>query len=181
VIAHQENLVKYDLARYDVNESGQTVYVEYTVGEGENTITKEKYESAKQLFEQDAEAIKNAQKMNTVSLISMSLLLLLAIVPNYLLFPLIYKNGQTLGKWFMHIGIVNKNGTRISYPRVLFRTLVGLYLCEILISYLLYTMTGIPLVLIISGLIAIIGESKNSIADYISGTRQVDNDISIIE
>lgn len=181
VIAHQENLVKYDLARYDVDESGQKIYVEYTVGEGENAITKEEYESAKLMFEQDADAVQNAQKMNTVSLISISLLLLLAIVPNYLLFPLIYKNGQTLGKWFMHIGIVNKNGTRISYPRVLFRTLVGLYLCEILISYLLYTMTGIPVVLIISGLIAIIGESKNSIADYISGTCQVDNDISIIE
>jgi hypothetical protein len=181
VIAHQENLVKYDLARYDVDESGQKIYVEYKVGEGENAITKEEYESAKLMFEQDADAVQNAQKMNTVSLISMSLLLLLAIVPNYLLFPLIYKNGQTLGKWFMHIGIVNKNGTRISYPRVLFRTLVGLYLCEILISYLLYTMTGIPVVLLVSALVALIGESKNSIADYVSGTCQIDNDISIIE
>ena len=181
VIAHQENLVKYDLGRYGVNEAGETFFIEYTVGDGENAITKEEYESAKLMFEQDADAVQNAQKMNTVSLISMSLLLLLAIVPNYLLFPLIYKNGQTLGKWFMHIGIVNKNGTRISYPRVLFRTLVGLYLCEILISYLLYTMTGIPVVLLVSALVALIGESKNSIADYVSGTCQIDNDISIIE
>lgn len=181
VLAHQENLIKYDLARYDVDESGQSVYVEYTVGEGENAITKEEYESAKRLFEQDAAATENAQKMNMVSLVSMSFLLLLTILPNYLLFPLIYKNGQTLGKSLMHISVINKNGSKITYPRLLFRTLVGLYLCEILISYLLYTMMGIPLVLVISGLIALIGESKSSIADYISGTRQIDNDISIIE
>ncbi len=181
VLAHQENLVKYDLGRYDVDESGKTVYIEYTVGEGENTITKEEYENAKRLFEQDAVATENAQKMNMVSLISMSFLLLLAIFPNYLLFPLIHKNGQTLGKWLMHIAIVTKNGFEITYPRLLFRTLVGLYLCEILISYLIYTMTGIPLVLCVSCLIALIGESKSSIADYIAGTRQIDKDISIVE
>ena len=180
VLTHQENLVKYDLGRYDVNESGERVYIEYTVGEGENTVTKEKYESAKLLFEQDALAMENAQQMNIVSLASMSFLLLLAIVPNYLLFPLIHKNGQTLGKYLMRIAIVNRNGCEISYTRLLFRTLVGLYLCEILISYLIYTMTGIPLVLCISGLIAIFSESKNSIADYISGTSQIDKEVSII-
>ncbi|MBO5715345.1 MAG: RDD family protein [Clostridia bacterium] len=181
VLTHQENLVKYNLGRYDVNESGEKFFVEYTVDKGENTITKQEYESAKQLFEQDTSATENAQKMNTVSLVSMSFLLLLAIVPNYLLFPLIHKNGQTLGKWLMHIAIVDKNGFEMTYSRLLFRTLVGLYLCEILISYLLYTMTGIPLVLCVSGVIALIGESKNSIADYISGTSQIDKDISIIE
>ena len=179
-MAHQENLVKYDLGQYIVNESGDRVFVEYTVGEGESSITQEEYESAKQLFEQDALAMENAQQMNIVSLASMSFLLLLAIVPNYLLFPLIHKNGQTLGKWLMRIAIVNKNGYEITYPRLLFRTLVGLYLCEILISYLIYTMTGIPLVLCVSGLIAIFSESKNSIADYISGTSQIDKEVSII-
>ena len=180
VMAHQENLVKYDLGQYIVNESGDRVFVEYTVGEGESSITQEEYESAKQLFEQDALAMENAQQMNIVSLASMSFILLLAIVPNYLLFPLIHKNGQTLGKWLMRIAIVNKNGYEITYPRLLFRTLVGLYLCEILISYLIYTMTGIPLVLCVSGLIAIFSESKNSIADYISGTSQIDTEVSII-
>ena len=181
VLTHQENLVKYNLGRYDVTESGEKYFVEYTVNMGENTITQQEYESAKLLFEQDAFATENAQKINTVSLVSMSFLLLLAIVPNYLLFPLIHKNGQTLGKWLMRIAIVNKNGYEITYPRLLFRTLVGLYLCEILISYLIYTMTGIPLVLCVSGLIAIFSESKNSIADYISGTSQIDKDISIIK
>lgn len=180
VIAHQENLVKYDLGRYDVNEAGETFFIEYTVGDGENAIAKEKYESAKILFEQDSTATEIAQRMNMVSLVSMSFLLLLAIIPNYLLFPLIHKNGQTLGKWLMRIAIVNKNGYEITYPRLLFRTLVGLYLCEILISYLFYTMLGIPLVLCISGLIAIFSESKNSIADYISGTSQIDKEVSII-
>ena len=180
VLTHQENLVKYNLGRYDVTESGEKYFVEYTVNKGENTITQQEYESAKLLFEQDAFATENAQKMNTVSLVSMSFLLLLAIVPNYLLFPLIHKNGQTLGKWLMRIAIVNKNGYEITYPRLLFRTLVGLYLCEILISYLIYTMTGIPLVLCVSGLIAIFSESKNSIADYISGTSQIDKEVSII-
>lgn len=180
VLTHQENLVKYNLGQYYENDLGENYFVEYTVGDGENAITKAQYESAKQLFEQDASATTNAQKMNTVSLISMSFLLLLAIVPNYLLFPLIHKNGQTLGKWLMKIAIVNKNGCEITYPKLLFRTLVGLYLCEVLISYLLYTMTGIPLVLCISGFIALFSESKNSIADYIGGTSQIDAEVSII-
>lgn len=181
LMAHQENLVKYGLGRYDVSESGETVYIEYTVGEGENAITKEKYDSATQLFEQDVAARENAQKMNMVSLASMSFLLFLVIIPNYLLFPLIYKNGQTLGKRLMHIAIINRNGSKVTYPRLLFRTLVGLYSCEILISYFLYTATGIPLVLVISGLMALLGQSKSSLADYIAGTCQIDNDISIIE
>ena len=181
VIAYQDSLVKYNLARYDVNESGDAVYIEYTVGEGENSITKEEYDSSRALFERDAAAVENAHKMNMVSLISMSLLMLLSILPNYLLFPLLHRNGQTLGKWLMHIAIIRNDGSHISYPRLVFRTLVGLYLCEILISYLLYTMTGIPFVLCISALIALVGQSKNSIADYISGTCQIDNDVSIIE
>ena len=181
VIAYQDSLVKYNLARYDVNESGDVVYIEYTVGEGESSITQEEYDSARTLFEQDADAVENAQKMNMVSLISMSLLLLLSVIPNYLIFPLLHKNGQTLGKWLMHIAIVRNDGTHVSYPRLAFRTLVGLYLCEILISYLLYTMTGIPVVLCVSALVALVGESKNSVADYISGTRQIDGDVSIVE
>ena len=181
VIAYQDSLVKYNLARYDVNESGDVVYIEYTVGEGESSITQEEYDSARTLFEQDADAVENAQKMNMVSLISMSLLLLLSVIPNYLIFPLLHKNGQTLGKWLMHIAIVRNDGTHVSYPRLAFRTLVGLYLCEILISYLLYTMTGSPVVLCVSALVALVGESKNSVADYISGTRQIDSDVSIVE
>ena len=181
VIAYQDSLVKYNLARYDVNESGDAVYIEYTVGEGESSITQGEYDSARTLFEQDADAVENAQKMNMVSLISMSLLLLLSVIPNYLIFPLLHKNGQTLGKWLMHIAIVRNDGTHVSYPRLAFRTLVGLYLCEILISYLLYTMTGIPVVLCVSALVALVGESKNSVADYISGTRQIDSDVSIVE
>ena len=181
VVAYQDSLVKYNLARYDMNDAGETVYIEYTVGDGENALSEEEYNSARTLFEKDASAVANAQKMNAVSLISMSLLLLLSILPNYLLFPLLHKNGQTLGKWLMHIAIIRKDGTPITYPRLIFRTLVGLYLCEILISYLLYTMTGIPVVLCASALIALIGDSKGSIADHICGTCQVDNDTSIIK
>lgn len=181
VVAYQDSLVKYNLARYDVNESGELVYIEYTVGEGNDCITQDEYDSARALFETDALAVENAQKMNMASLLSMSLLLLLSVIPNYLIFPLLHKNGQTLGKWLMHIAIIRKDGSHISYTRLLFRTLVGLYLCEILISYLIYTMTGVPAVLFASALIALVGESKNSIADYVSGTCQIDNDTSIIE
>ena len=76
VVAYQDSLVKYNLARYDMNDAGETVYIEYTVGDGENALSEEEYNSARTLFEKDASAVANAQKMNAVSLISMSLLLL---------------------------------------------------------------------------------------------------------
>ena len=180
LVAYQEKLVEYGIGYYEYNDDNTKVYINYEIGEEENMITQDEYDEAKENFENDEEALKSAKKLNTISMVGTSIELLLAIIPNYLLFPLIFKNGQTLGKKLMKIAIVGKNGYQIKFINLLMRNIVGLYLFDLLVSYIVMFSYNIPIIIMLSLIGALCTKGKRTIHDLIAGTYIVDEEMTVI-
>lgn len=181
LIQYQDKLVEHGLGFYSFDEDTQKeVYVQFEVGEEKDMLTKEEYEAAKKSFESDDIAMKIANKVNTISFVGTAIELLMSIIPNYLLFPLIFKNGQTLGKKLMKIAIVDKNSYRIKFRNLFIRNIVGLYMFDILVSYFLIFMINMPVILIVSLITALFTKNKRTIHDLIANTYVIDEDMSII-
>ena len=96
----------------------------------------------------------------------------------YLLFPMIFKNGETLGKITLQIGMVNKLGYKVTKPQVLLRFLF--FFLEITFStFILGMMNWTMLATLGIGVAALmiatlISKDNRSLHDYIAGTMVID-------
>ncbi len=178
---YQNKLVEHGLGYYEFDsETNSNIYVSYEIGDGEGHITQEKYDNASATFKNDSLAMEISNKVTTISMIGTSVELFLAILPNYLLFPLLFKNGQTLGKKIMKIAITDKNGCKLRFHLLLMRNVVGLFLFDLLVSYLCIFIINIPLVILVSIAMALFSKEKRTIHDLIANTYVVDEELSII-
>ena len=180
LVAYQDKLVEHGIGYYEFDENNNKVYVNYEIGEEEGMISQEYYDASKENFENDDVAMEASNKLNTLSIPGTSLELLFAIIPNYLIFPLIFKNGQTLGKKLMKIAVVTKNGYRIKFVNLLMRNIVGLYLFDLVVSYLFMFSFNIPIIVLVSFIWAICTKGKRTVHDLIANTYIADEEMTVI-
>ena len=143
-------------------------------------------------FAKDEEAVRYSDLCDTLVLMILSVSCLIGVVIIDFVIPLLFKNGQTLGKKIMHIGLIGNDGIKIR-PWMLFaRTIIGRFAIETMVPlycvlFLFVNITGGLvgiLVLIILAIIelACLGFTKNhcAIHDIAGGTVVIDIDSQFI-
>ena len=142
-------------------------------------------EEINQALNTDEEFLALHSKMFTFTLLIFSLSLLTSIFIVYFVAPLIFKNGQTLGKKIFGLGVIRTNFVKISNPVLFIRSIVGLFAMETMFPILMLLMTffgllgGIGLIMIVLLFILQIGvliatKTNSSIHDLLSDTVVVD-------
>lgn len=86
----------------------------------------------------------------------------------YLLFPLIFANGATLGKKLLNLGVVNTYGYKARWWQIVARYLAT-FIFEILLGYMTSFITTF-----ISFTMLMFGKKARAAHDFIAGTRPVD-------
>jgi uncharacterized RDD family membrane protein YckC len=151
-------------------------------------LTEEQQEyinNAYNTVEQDERFIYESQMMFNKTLIIVSISLFLAHFLLEFIVPLIFKNGQTVGKKIFSIAVIRVDGVRID-PVVLFtRSILGKYTIETMIPAFLILMhlfnvgtlitLGVLILIPVFEIILVIATKTNSlIHDIISSTVSVD-------
>ncbi len=91
------------------------------------------------LFEEDVEVIYAYNMMFNLILIISTFSLLLAYLLLEFLVPMLFKNGQTIGKKVFAIGVVHVNGVKIDGVALFSRTVLGKYTIETMIPLIVLT------------------------------------------
>lgn len=106
---------------------------------------------------------------------------LLASAIVYLLFPLIFKHGASLGKLALKLGVVNTYGFKALWWQHVAR-FFGLFIFELLLTLLLYfiapSMALLPI--FISFTLVMFGKKHRAVHDFIAGTKVIDLRTSLI-
>ena len=153
-----------------------------------NTLTEEQKEilnqAGKALFD-DEEYFYANMMVNQLILLTITFSLLIAHLILEFFVPLLFKNGQTLGKKIFGVGVMRIDGVKIS-PVILFiRTVLGKYAVEtmipvfVLISLVLNTASIVTLLLLFLLIVAQIAllcftKANTPLHDMLAGTVTVD-------
>lgn len=123
----------------------------------------------------DDVVLNNASQINKYFVTIISLSLLTSILILYLIFPLIFKDGETIGKKLLGIGVVSlKDGFRIKVSQKIIR-FMSFLIFEVILSVLL---VGIPL--IVSFSMMFFSKNNMTIHDQLAATICVDKKVSLI-
>lgn len=194
--AHQDKMVSL-CAQY-AEEYGLSDFMtkEELDGALSIAITQERYDSLtedqKAIFNKASEALATDNDfLYAYGMVSQFILLVItfSILIAFLILefavPLLFKNGQTLGKKIFGVGVMRMDGVKISPVFLLVRTLLGKYAVEtmipvfVLISLLLGTASIVTVILLFCLIAAQIGlllftQARTPLHDMLAGTVTVD-------
>lgn len=176
---YSEALVKYETQygiSFDITEDDY------------NALTEEdrsQYDDALAALNADTDALIAYNMVINLSFIITSLSILLAYLVWDFIMPLIFKNGQTLGKRIFSICLMRTDGIKVTPLFMFIRTILGKFTLETMIPALIllmmyFSMIGLTGTIVISlivllQLIMIIATNTNSlIHDLLAGTVVVD-------
>lgn len=111
---------------------------------------KARYEDASKAMNEDQEMIGLYTVLLNLTLLTVSLSILLSFVVWEVILPLIFKNGQTLGKKIFGIAVIRTDGVKISALQVFVRAVIGKFTIETMIPVSL-------LLLVFFGMIGTVG------------------------
>lgn len=139
-------------------------------------------------FSKDEVALKAFNNVLNYRISFYAISTLVGLIIVNLVFPLIFKNGQTLGKKIMHLGLVSKKGIKVSKLNVIGRFLLGIFAVEVmpLMMYFaasnVFGMTAIigVLVTVVNFCLIVFTKNHTMIHDYIGGTIVIDLDTTVI-
>lgn len=146
---------------------------------------KTRYESAMSAFSKDKDANQIYSLLVNLTFVMISLGVLIAFLLLEFLVPLLFGNGQTLGKKIFGVAVMREDGVKLS-PMLLFvRAILGKYTVETMIPVLVVLMiywgiagilgTALVLVLLAAQLILLITtRERRTIHDKLSHTVAVD-------
>jgi len=115
---------KYGFNFLDVTEE---MYNAYTDEEKAN------YDTAYKELIEDKDYLQKFNLVINLALLFTSLGILIGVLLVELIAPIIFHNGQTLGKKIFSLGVIKPNGVRIRFVNLFARTLIGKYAIEIMI------------------------------------------------
>ena len=173
-----ENILKVgqEQSVYVYNESHEVVVKE---GVADTEVVKYghslAYNAQKHLFESEYFAkINNSIKWIQIFNIAVPYVLMMCVV--YLLPSMIFVNGETLGKKFMGICLVNSKGYQVTKPQVLLRFLV--FFVEITLSLVIVGIGLTSLATLGIGIVALLtatllNKNKRALHDFAAGTMVV--------
>ncbi|MBQ9731111.1 MAG: RDD family protein [Bacilli bacterium] len=112
----------------------------------------------------------------------------LALLIINIVFPLIFKNGQTLGKKVFKLGLVNKKGIKVGTFNIVVRFLIGIFALEVFPLMLYLAVSNVYTIGLLFGMglsfvnfcLFIFTKNHNLVHDYIGGTIVVDLHTTII-
>ena len=117
-------------------------------------------------------------------MVSITVSLLVSDFIVYFVVPLLFKNGQTLGKKIFGLAVMRTNSVKISNPALFIRAMVGRFAIETMfpVSLIVMFCLGLlpigPIVVILLGIleivVMIVTKTNSSIHDLISDTVVVD-------
>ena len=142
-------------------------------------------------FSKDTEAIVSYNMYVQTIVVNVSLSILLSFLILEFVLPLIFKNGQTVGKKIFGIGVMRVDGVRINGQILFVRSILGKYTIETMIPVMMaaWILTGqaglmaliIIALVIISNIVMMIATKTNSaIHDMIANTVTVDMSSQLI-
>lgn len=98
----------------------------------------------------------------------------------YFVMPIIFKNGKTVGKLVMGIGLVNKLGYEVTIPQLIMRFFFPLVVVlGLLIVGGSAFVIGIGLFVLVSYTLVIFTKEHKAIHDYLAGTVEIDTKRSV--
>ncbi len=132
---------QYDAIRLSYEEEyGIDIDISAEEYETLSDAMKEKYEAADAAIREDARAIRVYGLMFNLSIVITVVGLLFAFLLLELLIPLLFKNGQTLGKKMFGIGVMQYNGVCLSGAALFVRSILVKYTVETMIPVLILLM-----------------------------------------
>ena len=198
-------IINYDVVSNDYNARLEEYYEVY--GEKYSvdlTISQEDYDAMTEQEKADYEAKKSAaetemyaalnkdeqmtelySRVFTSTLTVLNIGVLISYLLLYFVVPLLFKNGQTLGKKIFGLAVIRTNCVKVSNPVLFIRSIVGLYAMETMVPVLLLLMiyfgylgiVGTIAILLLFALqigVMIKTKTNSSIHDLLSDTIVVD-------
>ncbi|MBQ4511258.1 MAG: RDD family protein [Clostridia bacterium] len=95
--------------------------------------SKAKHEAARKAILEDKDIIKTYEKLMNFTLIIITFSILFAYLLLEFTVPLLFKNGQTLGKKVFGVAVMREDGVRLSSMSLFIRTILGKYTIETMI------------------------------------------------
>ncbi len=146
---------------------------------------KARYDEAQEAFLSDEKALYAYNMTVNLTMIIVTMSIMVAVMLFMFVLPLIFGNGQTLGKKAFSIGVIRTDCVKISNVQLLIRTLLGVYTIETMIPVYIIIMllfgiidiagTFILLILAAAEIITMTVTHTNSmIHDLLAGTAVVD-------
>ncbi len=179
----------YDTLISSYEKYGQIYNIDFDISQEEyNALPSETlalYEQATQAMNSDSEVTKAYSMVINLSLIIVSISLLVSFIIFEIVIPIIFKNGQTLGKKIFALGVMTKEGIRLPNLILTARTILGKYTIEtmvpaFIILMLLFERAGFLEVVILFGLplfqIGLLIATRQNLAihDLVAGTVVID-------
>lgn len=146
---------------------------------------KQKFDDAFDAFSTDSEANYAVTMIFQLTLILATFSVMLSYVVLEFVIPLIFGNGQTLGKKMFGLGVMRVDGVKISAPILFVRTILGKFTIETMVPLyiiiaMLFGAAGpiglmVILVILITGIVLIIKtQTRSTIHDMLSHTVCID-------
>jgi len=130
---------------------------------------KDQYEIALNYLSYDDECLTLARKITLASIFEFLTSLTVSFLIFFLMFPLIFKERQTLGKKLMSLAVVSRRDGLVAKRSQILVRFLAFYLIEILLTFLTL---GIPLIVSFSMLF--FSKERITLHDYLSATLVVD-------
>ena len=123
--------------------------------------------------------MENYEKRATVYPLLIAIPIALAVF--YLAFPLIFRDGQSLGKKIMKLAVIRQDGYASTRPQILLRQLPSIVIVIVLFVFLPWSIAAISSLglLILSYALSIFTPNHRAVHDFIAFTRVVDDKESI--
>lgn len=175
--------IKYE-TQYGIDfEITQDAYL--AMDEAEQTAYRQAYDKAYEALIADEETMHTYSMVVNLAMIIASIGVLLGYLVMELLVPLLFKNGQTLGKKIFGIGVMRTDSIQLTTVQLFIRTVLGKYAVEtmipvyVIILLFLGTMGVVGIALVVGLMIAQViclfaGGEGRSIHDRLAGTVVVD-------
>lgn len=153
--SHIDNLQ----AKYQYYEETYDVRFNITQEELDNLTEEERahYDEVEEIIKADTEFTKEYNLVINLTLIMVTIGLLVSILITDFVIPLLFKNGQTVGKKVFGLCLVKKNSVRMKNIQLFIRTLLGKFAVELMIPIYIIIMfyfglMGILGLIILAGL-----------------------------
>ena len=151
IVNYDSHWEKLD-AKYKYYEETYDVKFNITAEELENLTEEEraKYDEVEEIIRNDVEFNKEYQLIINLTLLMATFGICIAVLITDFVIPLIFKNGQTVGKKIFSLCVVKKNSVKIKNVQLFVRTLLGKFAVELMIPVYI-------IIMFYFGLIGILG------------------------
>ena len=145
-------------AKYQYYEETYDVKFNITQEELENLTEEERahYDEVEEIIKADKEFTKEYNLVINLTLIMITVGVMISILITDFVIPLIFKNGQTIGKKVFGLCLVKKNSVRMKKIQLFVRTLLGKFALELMVPIYIIIMFYFGLMGLL-GLIILLG------------------------